>query len=192
MTKEEEAIKMLRHCEAEDYCYDGIHGTCKGCNKRAALDMAIEALEANKPENEWIPISERLPEDGEWAIWCSNDGVIGIARFKEDCYNHFYPNETIFDLEDAVAWMPLPEPYKDSADNERDWQMMTKVKAIECLERIYQIYEVLERERPSFIEQYLESKIALAMAIDALKAQDRPIICPRCGRTFSEAEGRER
>ncbi len=69
---------------------------------------------------------------------------------------------------------------------------MTKIRAIECLERIYQIYEVLERERPSFIEQYLESKIALAMAIDALKAQDRPIICPRCGRTFSEAEGRER
>ena len=50
MTKEEEAIKMLRHCEAEDYCYDGTHGTCKGCNKRAALDMAIEALKAkNRP-----------------------------------------------------------------------------------------------------------------------------------------------
>ena len=32
---------------------------------------------------------------------------------------------------------------------------------------------------------------AILMAIEALKAQDRPIICPRCGRTFSEAEGRE-
>ncbi len=32
---------------------------------------------------------------------------------------------------------------------------------------------------------------ALHMAIEALKAMDRPIICPRCGRTFSEAEGRE-
>ena len=29
------------------------------------------------------------------------------------------------------------------------------------------------------------------MAVEALKAQGRPIICPRCGRTFSEAEGRE-
>ena len=26
--------------------------------------------------------------------------------------------------------------------------------------------------------------------LEALKAQDRPIICPRCGRTFSEAEER--
>ena len=32
---------------------------------------------------------------------------------------------------------------------------------------------------------------ALGMAIEALKAQDRPIICPRCGRTFAESEGRE-
>lgn len=66
---------------------------------------------ADKPRGEWIPVSERLPDDGKWAIWCSSDGVIGIARFKEDCYNHFYPNETSFDLEDAVAWMPLPKPF---------------------------------------------------------------------------------
>ena len=43
MTREE-AIAMLRHCEAERHCYDGIHGNCKRCNKRIALDMAIEAL----------------------------------------------------------------------------------------------------------------------------------------------------
>ena len=34
-------------------------------------------------------------------------------------------------------------------------------------------------------------KQALDMAIEALKAQDRPIICPRCGRTFAESEGRD-
>lgn len=32
---------------------------------------------------------------------------------------------------------------------------------------------------------------ALDMAIEALEAQDSPIICPRCGRTFAESEGRE-
>ena len=36
-----------------------------------------------------------------------------------------------------------------------------------------------------------EENEALDMAIEALKAQDRPIICPRCGRTFAESEGRE-
>ena len=44
---------MLRHCEVEDQCYDGIYGTCKGCNRRTALDMAIEALEADIPRGYW-------------------------------------------------------------------------------------------------------------------------------------------
>lgn len=62
----------------------------------------------------WIPVSERLPDDGKWAIWCSNEGVIGIARYKEDGYfKCFYPNDASFELEDAVAWMPLPEAYKE-------------------------------------------------------------------------------
>lgn len=69
-------------------------------------------ISADEPQGEWISVNEKLPDDGKWAIWCSNNGIIGIARFKEDCYNHFYPNETSFDLEDAVVWMPLPEPYK--------------------------------------------------------------------------------
>lgn len=41
-------------------------------------------------------------------------------------------------------------------------------------------------------ERYARGRLALDMAIEALKAQDRPIICPRCGRTFAESEGRER
>lgn len=50
----EKAVDMLRHCEAESHCYDGIHGNCKRCNKRIALDMAIEALKADRPRGEWI------------------------------------------------------------------------------------------------------------------------------------------
>lgn len=60
----EQAIKMLRHCEAESHCYDGIHGTCKGCNKRIALDMAIEALQGMKmmPRKEVIEVLEYMLE----------------------------------------------------------------------------------------------------------------------------------
>lgn len=43
-----------------------------------------------------------------------------------------------------------------------------------------------------FIADGTDLKEALSMAIEALKAHDRPIICPRCGRTFAESEGRER
>lgn len=50
--------------------------------------------------------------------------------------------------------------------------------------------------RLAFMQQYYTWRDgefeAFEMAIEALKAQDRPIICPRCGRTFAESEGRER
>lgn len=68
-------------------------------------------------EEKWIPTSERLPEDGTWNIWQSTTGALSIERYKEDAYNHFYPSGRFFSLEDAVAWMPLPERYKESEDS---------------------------------------------------------------------------
>ncbi len=63
----------------------------------------------------WIPISEISPNDGEWAIF--TDGAqISVERYKMDALDHFFPSGRWFNLEDAVAWMPLPGPYK--AENE--------------------------------------------------------------------------
>ena len=63
---------------------------------------------------------------------------------------------------------------------------MTKEEAIKILirERDEDIFGGYTPHRKKIHE-------AETMAIEALKAQDRPIICPRCGRTFAESEGRE-
>ena len=64
-----------------------------------------------EPSMKWIPISEKSPNDGEWAIF--TDGTqMSIERYKMDALDHFYPSGRWFNLEDAVAWMPLPELYK--------------------------------------------------------------------------------
>ena len=65
----------------------------------------------------WIPISEILPNDGEWAIF-TNGTQISVERYKMDALDHFYPSGRWFDLEDVVAWMPLPEPYKPQEQEE--------------------------------------------------------------------------
>lgn len=53
--------------------------------------------------------------DGNWII--VTDGKrISVERIKKDCYDHFYPNGRWFELEDVVAWMPLPKPYKGGDD----------------------------------------------------------------------------
>ena len=59
----------------------------------------------------WIPVSKVMPEDDSWAIWCSDKRLIQVARWKRDCPDHFFPGGDLFPLEDAVAWMPLPEPF---------------------------------------------------------------------------------
>ena len=64
-------------------------------------------------EQRWIPVEERLPEAGSWAIWCSNKGIIQVARWKMDAIDHFFPDQGFFQLDDAVAWMPLPKPYRE-------------------------------------------------------------------------------
>ncbi len=47
-------------------------------------------------------------------------------------------------------------------------------------------------KREELMRKYMfEEAEVLTMAIEALKAQGRPIICPRCGRTFAESEGRD-
>lgn len=68
--------------------------------------------------SEWIPCSERLPEDGYWAVFTDGKNI-SVERYKEDIgQDHFFPSGRWFDLEDAVAWMPLPEPYKGEKEKE--------------------------------------------------------------------------
>lgn len=63
-----------------------------------------------KPQGEWIPVSERLPEE-------SLNSVIGWDAYRERCVfiqyidGHFQitGNNESFNI---VAWRPLPEPYK--------------------------------------------------------------------------------
>ena len=69
--------------------------------------------------NEWIPCSERLPEDiDENLIECYlvTDGfLIWIAYYKSnigwvfaECTN----SDKIIDWTEIIAWQPLPQPYK--------------------------------------------------------------------------------
>lgn len=67
----------------------------------------------------WIPCSERLPESYGKYIVTRGNSVYGIyvnmlRYFEEDnpCW-YFYDSEYgDCPVDDVIAWMPLPEPYK--------------------------------------------------------------------------------
>ena len=80
-----------------------------------AIDMGIHALKATQ----WIPISERLPEDESYILVSFENATMpDIARYEEnDEGGTFYPGDDeksyssygIF----VNAWTPLPEPYRE-------------------------------------------------------------------------------
>ena len=68
-----------------------------------------------KPEPQWIPVSERLPRDGSWNIFTDGKNI-SVERYKADAIDHFFPNGRWFQLKDVIAWMPLPEAYKEGGE----------------------------------------------------------------------------
>ena len=116
--------------EALKSCFDKVIETISECEEPSA-----------KPEQKWIPCSERLPEvnkepyaisiqlcKDEFELYESEPVLvtikvrggerIGIATYT---YDSMHPEDVMWngcfddyevDSDNVIAWMPLPEPYK--------------------------------------------------------------------------------
>ncbi len=96
-----------------------------------ALDMALTALEAEEtwyttheypPKTRWISCSERLPEDERRVLILNDDSryLIGFVKEtdwgKEWRYQFDMYDDDVYEEKEQgkiIAWMPLPEPYKE-------------------------------------------------------------------------------
>lgn len=92
-----------------------------------ALDMAIKALEQS--EQQWIPIKEGPPKkEGSYLVQSKYIEMPFIAWFGIDpryprgnnnCVQKFWCDDykdDLMPLDDVIAWMPLPEPYKENTE----------------------------------------------------------------------------
>ena len=95
---------------------DALVRDCKGSDE-GMLNMYdiicdLKELPSAQPKQQWIPCSERLPNKadhtGDMVLVCYRNGSV---RFNTYMNGWAQGN--------PVAWMPLPEPYKED-DHETD------------------------------------------------------------------------
>lgn len=63
---------------------------------------------------EWVPYEERRPRRSDFYIVQTTQRQIYLAYFNDGKYWHRRDGMTLYG--DVVAWMPLPEPYRESDD----------------------------------------------------------------------------
>lgn len=87
---------------------------CDGCDTVGIL----KEIPSAHPEQRWIPVSERLPEEyGNYLITTDDDNVyIGTTKANLNGWSGCDANGFFWWGEKVVAWMPLPEPYQERGE----------------------------------------------------------------------------
>lgn len=91
-----------------------------GQRERDAIKHVISGIKKLPSVQQWIPCSERLPEDSDYhdfwetpdgaVMWCKKTGEIGVGWYYASTKNW----SDLWDngVRDVIAWMPLPEPWR--------------------------------------------------------------------------------
>ena len=72
-----------------------------------------EVIVVNDTEHtNWISCSEKLPDNDESVLATTAWGDVTIAERLDDTHWYIHEGYTNATIDDVVAWMPKPEPYR--------------------------------------------------------------------------------
>lgn len=126
LKEREERIKNMTLAEARD-TVSRIYGhSDMRMESDKALQMLLDCADKTLEQTRWIPVSERLPEDyGEYICTMNDDNVQecgfvpigekGLIPGWSTCEADGFKK---LDYRDVIAWMPLPQHYKEESVDE--------------------------------------------------------------------------
>lgn len=139
MTREEAIKEINDDVNTMRILFNAVIGDlCNQCRHNDAeelegiRDRLIKRLLEKNKDYEWIPVSERLPEERKKCLVTFRGGYVGIMCYASDLYGvdeydfcdekgkagwYDYDRELgHYSRDDVIAWMPLPEPYKAESE----------------------------------------------------------------------------
>lgn len=81
-----------------------------GYPKLADIVMNEQRFPSAQQEQRWIPCSERMPDPFVEVLVSDVDGDVRIAYF-ENLFSAWWSDR--YGRIEVLAWMPLPEPYRE-------------------------------------------------------------------------------
>lgn len=90
---------------------ENIRNDCESRAERDLLDYVLDTVEEQPKVGEWIPVEEDFPEAGQDILVTCENGRVDFG-FYEGC-NSWILNYTDEEAYHVIAFMPLPEPYKE-------------------------------------------------------------------------------
>jgi hypothetical protein len=114
---DDELVKVLRKTDFSDGCPCGAAPLCK--DKDCVILQAADAIEelTDNHVGKWIPVTERLPEQGKRYLVIRFDKVTKtkfIDILWHDAHDLWW-NRLYKGQYNVTHWMPLPEPPKEEA-----------------------------------------------------------------------------
>jgi hypothetical protein len=103
---EKEFAEMVADTVLDEFEYEG----------KTIREWVQEIIEADHV-GKWIPVSERLPKQGESVICQCRANIIKVLKLDAD-FDWYQDADHCYMNGFAIAWMPLPEPYKAESEDE--------------------------------------------------------------------------
>lgn len=120
-----EQPELCEDCISREATKEAIRKRFPSLHDRCEVNIVINSMPSVLPKAEWIPITERLPEEEEYVLCWLRYGDYMIAKWK---YEGWTSEKNVIWVDgkpgtgfyDVVAWMPLPEPYKRGDTDEHN------------------------------------------------------------------------